>query len=530
MNDNVILATFNHNSEITTKATVQWNKGQILKIEGIYNLPNVFEVEVSNDRERGAKRYLGENYEFVIPDEYFQSGKMIYIWIMKRVEPSDITSKYLVKIPMKTRQKPLDYDYTSEQRDIVAKAIVALQDAGQEITTKMNEVINREKKVERIEESFYNLTALAETLPAGSEATVDKEKVDTDENNYMIFRFGIPQGIQGERGDKGETGNQGETGNGIQNIVLNSDYTLTINFTDGTSTTTRSIRGKKGDAFVYSDFTPEQLALLKGDKGDEGHSPVITASKSGKTTTITVDNTIIATINDGENGQNGNDGNDGHSPVITASKTNGVTTIKVDDTTIATVNDGLNGNKGDKGDKGDTPIITASKINGVTSVSADGTVIATINDGDKGDKGDTPIITASKAEKTTTIYIDGVSIATINDGINGKDGNNGHSPVITASKVGTVTSILIDGTEVAQINDGQKGADGNKGADGTDGHTPTITATKSGKITTISVDNTVVATINDGTDGNDYTLTTQDKTDIANLVIQILPTAQGVSF
>lgn len=79
MNDNVILATFNHNSEITTKATVQWNKGQILKIEGIYNLPNVFEVEVSNDRERGAKRYLGENYEFIIPDEYFQSGKMIYI-------------------------------------------------------------------------------------------------------------------------------------------------------------------------------------------------------------------------------------------------------------------------------------------------------------------------------------------------------------------------------------------------------------------------------------------------------------------
>ena len=31
-------------------------------------------------------------------------------------------------------------------------------------------------------------------------------------------------------------------------------------------------------------------------------------------------------------------------------------------------------------------------------------------------------------------------------------------------------------------------------------------------------------------DGDDYTLTAQDKSDIANLVIQILPTAQGVSF
>lgn len=28
--------------------------------------------------------------------------------------------------------------------------------------------------------------------------------------------------------------------------------------------------GDKGDAFVYEDFTPEQLLLLKGDKGDKG--------------------------------------------------------------------------------------------------------------------------------------------------------------------------------------------------------------------------------------------------------------------
>ena len=206
MNDNVILATFNHNNEITTKPSVQWNRGQILKIEGIYNLPNVFEVEVSNDRERGAKRYLGENYEFVIPDEYFQSGKMIYIWIMKRVEPSDITSKYLVKIPMKTRQKPLDYDYTLEQRDIVAEAIVALQNTEQEIAAKMDELIRKEKKIDRTQESFYNLTVIADTLPPGSEATANKEKVDTDIANYLIFRFGIPQGEKGEKGDRGTEG------------------------------------------------------------------------------------------------------------------------------------------------------------------------------------------------------------------------------------------------------------------------------------------------------------------------------------
>jgi hypothetical protein len=65
------------------------------------------------------------------------------------------------------------------------------------------------------------------------------------------------------------------------------------------------------------------------------------------------------------------------------------------------------------------------------------------------------------------------------------------------------------------------------------GYVKNITASKSGKVTTIYSDGTAIATINDGADGadgDDYTLTAQDKSDIANLVIQILPTAQGVSF
>lgn len=460
MNDNVIMAVFNHNTEITTKANTQWNRGQILKIEGIYNLPAAFEVEVSNDRERGTKRYLGHDYEFVIPDEYFESGKMIYIWIMKRVEPTDITSKYLVKIPLRTRQKPFDYDVDPEKRDIVAEAIVALQDAEQEITTKMDEVIDREKKVERIEESFYNLTALAETLPAGSEASVDKEKVDTDEENYMIFRFGIPQGIQGERGEKGETGNQGETGNGISNIILNPNYTLTINYTNGTSFTTTSIRGatgEKGDAFVYSDFTPEQLNGLKGEKGDVGNGINNITLNSDYTLTINyTDGTSYTTTpmrgekgekgdkgdaftysdftpeqlaslkgEKGDKGADGKDGQDGHSPTVTATKSGKVTTVSVDNTPIATINDG---NDGQNGKDGHSPVITASKSNGITSISVDETIVATINDGVKGDKGDngeTPVITASKSGSTTTISVNDVELATINDGEKGDKGEKG---------------------------------------------------------------------------------------------------------
>ena len=42
-------------------------------------------------------------------------------------------------------------------------------------------------------------------------------------------------------------GQKGDTGNGIKSTVMNDDYTLTIEFTDGTSYTTPSIRGEKGD-------------------------------------------------------------------------------------------------------------------------------------------------------------------------------------------------------------------------------------------------------------------------------------------
>lgn len=84
-------------------------------------------------------------------------------------------------------------------------------------------------------EKVTGMTAVAETLPAGSPATARYEN--------GVLHLGIPQGIQGE------------TGNGIASVNLNSDYTLTITMTDGTSYTTASIRGEKGE---------------KGEKGDTG--------------------------------------------------------------------------------------------------------------------------------------------------------------------------------------------------------------------------------------------------------------------
>ena len=39
-------------------------------------------------------------------------------------------------------------------------------------------------------------------------------------------------------------------------------------------------QGEKGDAFEYSDFTPEQLAALKGEPGNDGVSPTLTENQT----------------------------------------------------------------------------------------------------------------------------------------------------------------------------------------------------------------------------------------------------------
>ena len=98
--------------------------------------------------------------------------------------------------------------------------------------------------------------------------------------------------------------------------------------------------------------------LEKGDKGStgsagqDGISPIVTTSKSGKVTTIEIvdkNGTHTATINDGNDGNNGSDG---FSPSASVSKSGSVATISITDkngTTTTTINDGINGQNGADG-------------------------------------------------------------------------------------------------------------------------------------------------------------------------------------
>ena len=88
----------------------------------------------------------------------------------------------------------------------------------------------------------------------------------------------------------------------ISNIIESTadGGTNTVTFSDGSALNVKN--GSKGSAGADGrDGAPG----APGTPGKDGHSPVVTATKSGKTTTISVDGAAIATVEDGADGKPG---------------------------------------------------------------------------------------------------------------------------------------------------------------------------------------------------------------------------------
>ena len=133
--------------------------------------------------------------------------------------------------------------------------------------TAVSEAQNYASSARSASQAVQNMNVEAVTLEPNSDVTVEKNIDST--TGIVTLTYGIPKGSKGGKGDTGS-------------------------------------KGDKGDPFVFSDFTPEQLALLKGEKGDKGDA--------------------------GEKGERGDKGDTGAQ--------------------------GSQGEKGDKGDKGDDYVLT----------------------------------------------------------------------------------------------------------------------------------------------------------------------------
>ena len=157
-----------------------------------------------------------------------------------------------------------------------------------------------------IDDEFDAITAEAETLPAGSSASVSFD------SETKKMSFGIPQGEKGDPGDPGDPGSPGQDGYSPTASVTKSGNKATITITDKNGTTTAEVT----DGTNGHDGQP-------GQNGQDGFSPTVSVTDitGGHRVTIT-DKTGTSTFDvmDGEDGQSGQDGSpgaDGFSPVIT---------------------------------------------------------------------------------------------------------------------------------------------------------------------------------------------------------------------
>nr|DAW47468.1 MAG TPA: hypothetical protein [Caudoviricetes sp.] len=101
-----------------------------------------------------------------------------------------------------------------------------------------------------------------------------------------------------------------------------------------------------------------------GGSGQDGYSPVAKVEATADGAKITITDKTGTTEAAVKNGKDGAQGQKGDTPVITAEKSGKVTTIKADGVAIATVNDGTDGTNGTdgapgaKGEPGDDYVLT----------------------------------------------------------------------------------------------------------------------------------------------------------------------------
>lgn len=167
-------------------------------------------------------------------------------------------------------------------------------------------------------------------------------------------------GDKGDKGDKGEQGEKGEKGEpGIRGVAFR--------FEDFTPDQLAGLKGAKGDPFTYADFTPAQLAALKGAKGDPFTFADFTPAQ-------------LLSIK-GAKGDKGDKGDPFTYADFTPAQLAGLKGAKGDPFTFADFTPdqllALKGAKGDKGDGLNFSDLTPEQIASIKGVP-----------GDKGEKGD----------------------------------------------------------------------------------------------------------------------------------------------
>lgn len=409
-----------------------------------------------------------------------------------------------------------------------AAADAAASTAYQNASTANTAAINANSAAEKLN----SMTAAATLLPSGSSPTAQV----SDVSGHKHISFGIPKGDKGDTGAKGkdfhiaktfasiaemnaytgsvslydyamiDTGNvedadtgklfcyeednkwhyigdlsgaqgiKGETGTGISSVVLNDNYTLTINYTDGTSVTTASIRGDTGatgngisDIRINDD---NSVTILLDDGSEYTTEPVL--GPQGET---------------GPQGERGPQGESGPGIERVQMNSDYTLTIFLANGTDYTTPFAIRGSKGETGTGVDHISLNSDYTLTIFFTDGTSTTTAPIR-GEKGDTGNGITAIDMNSDYTLTITLDNGSQYTT-DPIRGETGatGNGISSVALNADY-TLTITFTDGT--SYVTQSIRGA---QGPQGPTGQTPnfaigTVSTLEPGQSATASIGGT----------------------------------------
>ena len=238
-----------------------------------------------------------------------------------------------------------------------------------------------------------------------------------------------------------------------------------------------------GKPFTYEDFTPEQLAGLKGETGDTGATGVgvLSVEQTVKSNEDDGENQFEITLTNGDTYtfgvKNGSKGSTGETGATGATGETGVGIKSVEQTVVSTEDDGVNvftitltndeqytvevrnGSKGIQGDKGDTGVGIESVKQTSTSTEDDGENVVTV----RLTNGVEETLTFKNGSKGSQ-GIQGVQGV---QGIQGESGKDGAS--VTVSNVSESTAdggnniVTFSDGKTLTVKNGSKGSKGDTG-------------------------------------------------------------------
>lgn len=169
--DNITVAVFSGGGRETTAAALwQYDYGQILQFAGIPELPVAYEVQFSNDREKGsAKTQIGGEDGVAIPDEFLVTGKPVFAWVFLHAGEEDGETVYQVTIPVRRRSRATDAPPTPQQQSAITEAIAALNAAVDAAETAQGAAEDAQEAAETAQGAAEDAKEAAETAQGKAE-------------------------------------------------------------------------------------------------------------------------------------------------------------------------------------------------------------------------------------------------------------------------------------------------------------------------------------------------------------------------